>query len=72
MHTFLQFTFNAEILRQHLREPWMSLYDFTYIDDKVIGGIEKHLPAVADILRSVERRATGKVSSALSLTGSNL
>ena len=49
----------------------MTLYDFSYIDDKIIGGIEKHLPAVAEILRYVEKRATGKVSSSLSLTGSN-
>jgi len=71
MHTLLQFIFNAEILRQHLREPWMVLYDFSYIDEKIIGGIEKHLPAVAEILRYVEKKATGKVTSSLSLTGSN-
>ncbi len=34
--------------------------------------MEKHLPAVAEILRYVEKRATGKVSSSLSLTGSNM
>ncbi len=71
MHVFLQFAFNAELLREHLRAPWMALYDFAYIDDKILGGVEKHLPAVADILRSVEKRATGKVTSSLSLTGSN-
>ena len=70
MHVFMQFAFNAELLREHLREPWMSLYDFQYIDEKIIGGVERNLPAVADILKAVEKRATGKVTSALSVTSS--
>lgn len=28
MHVFMQFAFNAETLREHLREHWMELYDF--------------------------------------------
>ena len=44
----------------------MSLYDFQYIDEKIIGGVERNLPAVADIIKSVEKRATGKVTTALS------
>lgn len=32
-----------------------------YIDDKIIGGVEKNLPNVSDILRKVELKATGKV-----------
>ena len=48
----------------------MTVYDFQYIDEKIIGGVEKNLPAVADILKSVEKRATGKVSSALSISSS--
>ena len=67
MHVFLQFIFNAEELRQNgLRDEWMELYDFSYIDDKILAGIEKNLPNVAGILQTVEKKATGKVSSALS------
>ena len=40
----------------------------TDIDDKIIGGVERNLPAVADIIKSVEKRATGKVTSALSVS----
>ena len=68
MHVFMQFAFNAESLREHLREPWMALYDFSYIDEKIIGGVERNLPAVAEIIKSVEKRATGKVTSALSVS----
>ena len=49
-----------------MREEWMTLYDFTYIDEKIIGVIEKNLPNVTEVLRTVERRATGKSTSALS------
>ena len=68
MHVFMQFAFNAETLREHLREEWMTLYDFQHIDDKIIGGVERNLPAVAEIIKSVEKRATGKVTSALSVS----
>ena len=46
----------------------MTLYDFSYIDEKIIGGVERNLPAVAEIIKSVEKRATGKVTSALSVS----
>ena len=70
MHVFLQFAFNAELLREHLREEWMTLYDYSYIDDKIINGVERNLPSIADIIKSVEKRATGKVQSALSIASS--
>ena len=69
MHSFLQFLFNADSLRDNLREQWMEIYSYEYIDDKIIGGVEKSLPNVSDILRLVERKATGKVTSNLSASG---
>ena len=58
--------FNTDNLREHVREEWMTLYDYSYIDEKIIGGIEKNLPRVSEILKKVELRATGKATSALS------
>lgn len=72
MHTFLQFVFNADGLRDHVRAAWMELYDFSYIDDKIIGGIEKNLPNVQEILRYVERKATGKVAASQSQGGASV
>lgn len=69
MNVFLQFAFNCDLLREHVREEWMSLYDYSYIDEKIIGGIEKNLPNVAEILRKIEKRATGKGTSTLSNMG---
>ena len=66
MHIFLQFLFDAEGLRENLRADWMEIYDFQYIDEKIIGGIEKNLPNIAPILSHIEKKATGKVTSALS------
>jgi hypothetical protein len=68
MNVFLQFVFNTDNLRQYVREEWMALYDFTYIDEKIIGGVEKNLPNVADILKKVELRATGKAVSSISMS----
>ena len=39
MNIFLHFVFNGDELRQSCKEPWMNLYDHTYIDEKIIGGI---------------------------------
>ena len=72
MHNFFQFTFDTEKLKKNLRDPWLTLYDPDFVDQKVIGGIEKHLPAVAEVMRYVEKKATGKVMSKLSQSGLNL
>lgn len=46
----------------------MTLYDYTYIDEKIIGTIEKNLPNVSEILKTIEIRATGKAVSSLSMS----
>jgi hypothetical protein len=48
----------------------MTVYDYQYLDEKIIGGVEKNLPAVSEIIRNIEKRATGKVQSSLSVTSS--
>lgn len=67
MHTFLQFAFDADNLRDNVREAWMEHYDYVYLDEKIIGGVERNLPNIIKILQLVEKRATGKVLSALSV-----
>jgi hypothetical protein len=63
MNTFMSFTFNSEKLKQHLRDDWMQCYDFDYIDNKIIGGVEKNLPSIQNIMNGIERKATGKITS---------
>lgn len=72
MNVFLLFAFNADKLREHMREPWMEFYDFQYIDDKVIGAVERNLPNVADILKGIEKKATGFSKQSLAMTNSNM
>lgn len=72
MHTFLQFVFDCEAHKQNgLRDAWTVLYDYQYIDEKIIGGIEKNVPNVANILSIVEKKATGRITSSLSQSGAS-
>jgi len=64
--------FDVDQLREHAREPWMEIYDFTYLDEKIIGGIEKNFPSVAEIIAIVEKRATGKITSKLAKSLTNI
>jgi hypothetical protein len=66
MNTFMAFAFNSEKLKKHLRDEWMQCYDFDYIDNKIIGGIEKNLPSIQQVMNGIERKATGKITSQLS------
>ncbi len=46
----------------------MEDFDFTYIDDQLIGQIQNNLLSVADILATVEKKATGKTTATSSLS----
>jgi len=72
MHVLFQFLCNVELLHQHVRDEWCKLYDATYIDDVIIGGIEKRLPTMADLLGTISMKATGKVSEFVSSLGSQV
>jgi len=50
----------------------MEIYDFTYLDERIIGGVEKNLPNVAEIIAIIEKRATGKITSKLSKSLTNI
>lgn len=63
LNSFLSFVFNGDLLRQYVREEWMTLFDYSYIDEKIIGGAEKNLPQVAEILKRLELKATGKITT---------
>jgi len=69
MNVFLQFIFNADTLKEHVRDEWIKEYDGSYIDDTIIGGMQKNLPSVSDILAMIEKRATGKVLQTANLSG---
>lgn len=57
---------------QKVRENWIKLYDPDFIDNVVIKGIEDHLPLIADLLATVSKKATGKVSELISSVNKDL
>ena len=69
MNVFLQFIYSTDTLKQHVRQEWIKEFDTSYIDEKIIGGIQKNLSGVSDILASVEKKATGKVVQTANLSG---
>ena len=69
MNVFLQFIFSVDGLKQHVRMDWIKEYDASYIDDKIIGLVQKNLSGVNDILAMVEKKATGKVVQTANLSG---
>lgn len=70
MNVFLQFLFNTETLKDHVRDEWIKEYDTSYVDDTIIGGLQRNFPTVSDILCAVEKKATGKVVQTASLSAS--
>jgi len=72
MNVMFQLLFNVELLNEHVRDEWCKIYDATYIDETIIGGIQKNLPLVADLLVNISLKATGKVSDFVSTLGTNV
>ena len=60
MHVLLSFIFNGNMLREHVREMWMEVYDYTFIDNEIIAKAEAHYPEVQNLLNSLSIRATGQ------------
>lgn len=69
MNVFLQFLYSTDELKQHVRAEWLKEYDTSYIDEKVIGVLQKNISGVNDILATVEKKATGHVVQTTSLSG---
>jgi hypothetical protein len=63
MNVFLQFIFDIESINKHVRDDWITEYDYTYVDDKIIAGLQDNLSSVADIIVQVEKKATGKTTA---------
>jgi hypothetical protein len=70
MNVMLQFLYDANLLKQHVREEWCKIYDATYIDDFVIGGLQNNLLKMGDLLALISKKATGKISDLVSTLGS--
>jgi hypothetical protein len=65
MNVFMGFLFDVKKLDQYVKPGWIEIYDPDFIQDKVIGGIEGHLPMMRDILGSISAKATQSKSELL-------
>lgn len=45
-----------------VRDSWCQIFDYNYIDDFVISGIDDKLVEIADLLAHISEKATGKKS----------
>jgi len=70
MNVMLQFLYDANLLKAYVREEWCKIYDATYIDDFVIGGLQSNLLKMGDLLATISKKATGKISELVSTLGS--
>lgn len=66
-----QFLFDVNMLKSHVRDDWCKIYDASYIDEFVIGGLQEKLTKMADLLATVSKKATGKVSELVSSLGTH-
>ena len=50
----LKFAFNAKLLKEYVREKWIKLYDYEYIDEKIISTIESNQISCDEIIIQIE------------------
>ena len=50
--------FNEDILRNKIREKWINLYDYNYIDKEIIGGILDTKNKISDLIKFINEKAT--------------
>ena len=57
MNELFTFLFDEEVLKK-LREKWVELYDFNFIDTEVIGGLLNTKKNITDLLTFIYNKAT--------------
>lgn len=65
MHAILQYTFSEEDLNKWVKMEWCKVYDIKYIEDDVIGKMQKlkQDPEIHWICNDMELKATGTLQS---------
>ena len=64
MNEFLTFIFDEDVLKNKLREPWIKIYDFNYIDETIINGLLKTKNNIQDLIDFILNKAKiGNISS---------
>lgn len=70
MNEFFKFLFSPDIQQEILREGWIKLYEYSYVDDKIINHLNANQEKLSELLQFVNNKASGLGgSTTLSLTG---
>ena len=57
MNALFTYLFNEDVLKK-LREKWIKLYDYNFIDNEIIGGLLKTKKNLSDLLSFIYNKAT--------------
>ena len=58
MNELFTYLFDEDVLKNKLREKWIKLYDFNFIDNEVIGGLLNTKKNLEDLLTFIYSKAT--------------
>jgi hypothetical protein len=58
MNEFFKFLFNFETVNDILRPEWIKLYDFMYVDSKLIAGLHKNYELFNELITYVQNKAS--------------
>ena len=58
MNELFTYLFDEDVLKNKLREKWIKLYDFNFVDKDIIGGLLTTKKNISDLLTFVYNKAT--------------
>ena len=58
MNELFTYLFDEDILKNKLREKWIKLYDFNFVDNEIIGGLLNTKKNISDLLTFIYNKAT--------------
>jgi hypothetical protein len=63
MNEFFKFLLNQEVLLNLLRNEWVKLYDYEYVDNKLIASLQANADRMQDLLNNITFKAQGVTGS---------
>ena len=58
MNELFTYLFDEDVLKNKLREKWIKLYDFNFVDNEIIGGLLNTKKNISDLLTFIYNKAT--------------
>jgi len=58
MNEFFKFLFNFQNIEEVLRPEWIKLYDFMYVDSKLITGLKQNYELFNELITTIHNKAS--------------